>query len=36
MALLDEQAAGDADGEIVDDEHGALYGRAGRAAQSLM
>ena len=25
-----------ADGKVVDDEHGALYGRAGRAAQSLM
>ncbi len=34
--LLDEQAAGDAHREVVDDQHGALYGRAGRGAQCLI
>ena len=34
--VFDQQPAGNADGKVVDDEHGALYGRARRAAQSLM
>src|SRR5262249_31321270 len=34
--LLDEQAAGDAHRKVVDDQHGALYGRAGRGAPCLI
>ena len=34
--VLDQQPAGNADGKVVDDQHGALYGRARRATQSPM
>ena len=33
--VFNKEPAGNADRKVVDDEHGALYGRARRAAQSL-